>query len=141
MKKIYIASDHAGYNLKNAIVEHLKDSFSVEDLGPENNLSCDYPDSAKKVTDLMLKDKNCFGILVCGSGVGMSMAANRVKGIRAVLASCEFQAKMSRLHNDANVLCLGERVTGLGLALSMVDLFLNTEFEGGRHQRRVDLFD
>ncbi len=141
MKTIYIASDHAGFNLKSAIVEHLKNNFNVEDLGPENALSCDYPNSAKNVTTAMKNTENSVGILICGSGVGMSMAANKEVGIRAVLATCEYHATMSRLHNNANVLCLGERVTGQGLALSIVDVFLNTEFEGGRHLRRIELFD
>ncbi len=142
MKKVIIASDHAGFILKSAIVEHLKkQGYPVNDLGPEASISCHYPDSAKNVTDTMLTDKDAFGILICGSGIGMSMAANRVHGIRAALATCEFHARACREHNNANILCLGERVTGVGVALNLVDIFLNTEFAGGRHLTRIELFD
>lgn len=142
MSTVYLASDHAGFHLKNHLVDHLRgQGHTVHDLGPENAVSCDYPDSARRVTDRLLEDADAFGILVCGTGIGMSMAANRVHGIRAALATCEFHARACRAHNDANVLCLGERVTGQGLAADLADIFLNTPFEGGRHLRRVRLFD
>ncbi len=142
MKKIYIASDHAGFLLKSTIIQHLKNqNYDVADFGPQSNISCDYPNSAQVVAKAVLADENSFGILICGSGIGMSMAANRFNGIRAALASCEFHARASRQHNNANIICIGERVSGQGLALNMVDIFLETEFEGGRHQKRIDLFD
>lgn len=141
-KKVFIASDHAGFALKTALYEHLqKQGHEVFDLGPEQAISCDYPDSAFKVTDKVLENENSLGILICGTGIGMSMAANKVKGIRAALATCEFHAKATRQHNNANILCLGERVTGVGVALEIADIFLSTEFEGGRHLRRIELFD
>ena len=142
MEKVIIASDHAGFALKTALIQHLqKQGHHVTDMGTEAATSCDYPDSAKKVTDILLKDKESFGILICGSGIGMSMAANKVSGIRAALATCEFHARACREHNNANVLCLGERVTGVGVATDLVDIFLRTKFEGGRHLRRIELFD
>lgn len=144
MQKVYIASDHAGFALKSALVSHLLKNENVQiiDLGPESAISCDYPQSAHLVTEALLdSEKSARGILVCGSGIGMSMAANRVRGIRAALATCEFHARACREHNNANVLCLGERITGVGVAQNIVDIFLSTEFEGGRHLRRVELFD
>lgn len=142
MPLTYIASDHAGLNLRRAIVQHLRDrGHEVRDLGPDSPESCDYPVYARKVCRQVLAAPGSFGILICGTGVGMSMAANRFPGIRAALCSCEFQARATRQHNNANVLCLGERVTGPAVALEMVDLFLNTAFEGGRHERRIALFD
>jgi len=142
MKKVLIASDHAGFILKSALIEHMKkQGHHVIDMGTEANISCDYPDSAKKVSDAILTDKEAFGVLICGSGIGMSMAANRVHGIRAALATCEFHARACRQHNNANILCLGERISGIGISIDMVDIFLSTEFEGGRHLRRIELFD
>lgn len=144
MQKVYIASDHAGFALKTALVTHLLNNEQIQifDLGPDSPISCDYPQSAHLVTEALLdSEKSARGILVCGSGIGMSMAANRVRGIRAALATCEFHARACREHNNANVLCLGERITGVGVAQNIVDIFLNTEFEGGRHLRRVELFD
>ena len=142
MKTAYIASDHAGFSLKNYLVEHLqKAGHTVHDLGPQDTSSFDYPNSAFAVTDALKKDAEAFGILVCGTGIGMSMAANRVPGMRAALATCEFHARACRAHNNANILCLGERVTGRGLAADLADIFLNTDFEGGRHLRRIELFD
>ena len=111
------------------------------DLGPTEAKSVDYPDFAKLVCGKVLDTPDSAGILVCGTGIGMSMAANRVPGIRAALCVNEYLARMTRLHNDANVLCLGERVIGTGLAVSIADVFLETAFEGGRHQRRVDLIE
>lgn len=144
MQKVYIASDHAGFVLKAALVEHLlkNENVQVFDLGPDTPVSCDYPQSAHLVAEALLdSEKSARGILVCGSGIGMSMAANRVRSIRAALATCEFHARACREHNNANVLCLGERITGVGVAQNIVDIFLSTEFEGGRHLRRVELFD
>lgn len=141
-KKVFVASDHAGFALKEVIVRHLKEkNYEAVDLGPEQAVSCDYPDSAFKVTDKVLEHEDSLGILICGTGIGMSMAANRVKGIRAALATCEFHARACREHNNANILCLGERVTGAGVALNLVDIFLETEFAGGRHLRRIELFN
>ena len=139
MSIIYIASDHGGFNLKPFLVQYLKEKgHDVHDLGPSDPASCDYPLKAQAVTDAVLKDESAFGILVCGTGIGMSMAANHIPGIRAALCGCEFQARATRQHNNANVLCLGERVTGQGVALDIAELFLNTAFEGGRHLRRIN---
>ena len=141
MATVYIASDHAGVHLKAALLERLGDAHDAHDLGPAEGVSCDYPVSAKAVCERVLSDAGSFGILICGTGIGMSMAANRIPGIRAALCACEFQARATRQHNNANILCLGERVTGPAVALEMAELFLNTGFDGGRHQRRIDLFD
>lgn len=138
---VFIASDHAGFRLKDSLCAHLREKgFQVEDLGAHSGESCDYPLFADRLCTEVLRTGG-KGILVCGSGIGMSMAANRHKGIRAALCTHEFHAASTRAHNDANVLCLGERVTAPGLAALLADIFLTTEFEGGRHQRRVDLLD
>lgn len=138
---IHIASDHAGLALKNALMLRLSSlGHHLEDHGTNNTESCDYPVFANRLCDALL-EKGGLGILICGTGVGMSITANRHVGIRAALCATEFQAKATRQHNDANVLCLGERVTGTGLAYAIVDAFLDTAFEGGRHQRRVDMID
>ncbi|XOQ52070.1 MAG: Allose-6-phosphate isomerase / ribose-5-phosphate isomerase B [Succiniclasticum sp.] len=136
--KIAIGSDHGGIHLKKVLMDHLA-ARSVEftDMGTYTEESCDYPDFAVKVCDEVVAGRADRGILVCGTGIGMSMAANKVHGIRAALCSDVFSAKMSREHNNANVLCLGERVTGPGLAEMMLDVWLDTEFAGGRHERRV----
>ena len=139
MKKIVIASDHGGFNLKTKIIEYLQTKgILVQDLGCNTTDSCDYPVYAKKVADVVLAE-HIQGILVCGTGIGMSIAANRYDGIRASHCTDTFSARMTRLHNDSNILCLGERVTGFGLALDIIDVWLNTEFEGGRHQKRIDM--
>lgn len=135
--KIFIASDHAGVDLKSKIIEHIDNKFSIVDLGPDSNDSVDYPDFAKKVCENVVKEK-ALGILICGTGIGMSMSANKFKGIRASLCHDTFSAKMTRMHNNANVLCLGARVIGLGLALDIVDTWLENNFQAGRHQRRID---
>lgn len=137
--KIALGSDHAGLKLKKEIIEHLKGKdIEFKDLGTDTEESCDYPDYAKKVA-IQVADKNYdLGILICGTGIGISIAANKVPGIRAALCSDTFSAHASREHNNANILALGERVVGVGLALDIVDTFLNSEFQGGRHQRRVD---
>ncbi|MEW5722276.1 MAG: ribose 5-phosphate isomerase B [Thermodesulfobacteriota bacterium] len=140
--KFIVGSDHAGLNLKTVVREHLAGrGHEVVDAGPETAESCDYSRYALVVARSVAKGEYDRGVLVCGTGLGMSMAANRVKGVRAALCTTEFHARMSRAHNDANILCLGERVTGPGLALSILDAWLETEFEGGRHQRRLDIFN
>lgn len=136
---IAIGCDHAGFDLKKDVIKFLKEKgIEAVDLGC-NGESVDYPEIAKKVCE-KVTDGSCEkGILICGTGIGMSIAANKVKGIRAAVCSEHFSAKYTRLHNDANVLCMGARTIGPGLALELVDIFITTEFEGGRHQRRVDL--
>ena len=137
--KIAIGCDHGGLEHKNAIVAHLKErGFEVKDSGIYENHSVDYPDIAVKVCADITSGECERGILVCGTGIGMSLAANKVKGIRAAAVSEHFSAKYTRLHNDSNVLCLGGRVIGVGTALELVDLFVDTEFEGGRHENRVN---
>ena len=141
VNQIIIGSDHGGYRLKNEIITHLKDlGYEVSDLGCYSTESCDYPIIAKDVAEEVLANK-CKGILVCGTGIGMSIAANRYEGIRASHCTDTFTARMTRAHNDSNILCLGERITGTGLAFDIVDIWLKTEFEGGRHQKRIDLID
>lgn len=137
---IAIGCDHGGLEHKNAIVDFLKEKgFNVEDFGIYEQVSVDYPEIALKVANSIADGKNELGVLVCGTGIGMSLAANKVKGIRAAACSEHFSAKYTRLHNNSNILCLGGRVIGVGTALELVDLFVSTEFEGGRHQRRVDM--
>ena len=140
MKKIVMASDHAGFDLKNTLVEQLKnDGYDVEDAGTYSKDSCDYPVFAEKACRYMLDGKAELCIVVCGTGIGMSMAANKVKGIRAACCSDTYSAKYTRLHNDANVLCMGARVVGEGLAYEIAKVFLETEFEGGKHLRRINM--
>ncbi len=140
MKRIVIGADHGGYELKNAIKEHLeRQGFEVLDVGTNSGESCDYPIYAHALCKEIQAGNYPLGILVCGTGIGMSLAANKHKGIRAACCENTFSARFTRLHNDSNVLCLGARVLGEGLALDMVDLFVNTEFEGGRHATRVGL--
>lgn len=137
--KIAIGCDHGGLEHKDAIVAHLKErGFEVKDSGIYENHSVDYPDIAVKICADITSGECERGILVCGTGIGMSLAANKVKGIRAAAVSEHFSAKYTRLHNDSNVLCLGGRVIGIGTALELVDLFVDTEFEGGRHENRVN---
>lgn len=140
--KVIIGADHGGYDLKVAIKESLKNrGIDVVDVGTESLVSCDYPDIAKKLVKEVLKE-NVKGILVCGTGIGMSIAANKFDGIRAALCSDTFSARMTREHNDSNVLCLGERVLGKGLALDIVNIWLNTEFsQGERHKNRIELIE
>jgi len=137
--KIAVGCDHGGFEHKNAIAEHLKErGFEVTDYGIYEVKSVDYPDIAEKLCESIVNGDNELGILVCGTGIGMSIAANKVKGIRAAAVSEHFSAKYTRLHNNSNVLCLGGRVIGVGTAIELADLFVDTEFEGGRHQTRVD---
>lgn len=134
-----IGCDHGGYELKQKIIEHLKEKgIEVKDFGSYSPDSVDYPAIALKVSKSVVSGEATLGILVCGTGIGMSLAANKVHGIRAAACSETFSAKYTRLHNNANVLCLGGRVVGEGVAMEIVDLFVDTPFEGGRHQRRVD---
>ena len=139
-KKITIGSDHAGYELKLKVIAHLKErGIEAIDVGTYSTDSCDYPDFAHAVCKNVQEGVTELGILVCGTGIGMSMAANKHKGIRAAACSDTFSARLTRMHNDANVLCFGERVVGMGLACDLVDAFIDAEFEGGKHARRVDM--
>jgi ribose 5-phosphate isomerase B len=137
--KIIIGSDHGGIHLKEVLKQHLAErGIEVHDAGTYTEESCDYPDIALQVCRAVTAGDGDRGVLVCGTGIGMSMAANKVKGIRAALCGDVFSAIMSREHNDANVICLGERVLGPGLAVCILDAWLDTEFAGGRHARRVN---
>jgi len=141
-RSIFIGSDHAGFALKAVLIPHLTAAgHAVTDLGPADTQSVDYPHFAKIVCQKVLATPESLGILICGTGLGMSMSANRMPGIRAAVCLNEYLARMARMHNDANVLCLGERVVGQGLAAAITDVFLATAFEGGRHKRRVDLIE
>lgn len=137
---IAIGCDHAGYPLKLEVLKYFtENNIEFIDLGC-NGESCDYPVIAQTVCG-KIKDGTCDkGILICGTGIGMSIAANKINGIRAAVCSDHFSTKFTRLHNNANVMCMGARVIGAGLALELVDIFVNTGFEGGRHQRRIDMF-
>lgn len=138
---VYIGSDHAGFSLKEVIKAHLEAAgWKVEDVGAFSKESCDYPVFAHSLCEKVLATGH-KGVLICGSGIGMCMAANRHEGIRAALCTHEFQAGTARSHNNANVLCLAERVTAPALACIMAELFLQGEFEGGRHERRVNMIE
>ena len=138
MKKIFISSDHAGFKLKEEIKSHLlKKKLSFQDLGPFNEDRVDYPDYAHKVARKVKANKSNVGILVCGSGMGMNIAANRHKNIRAAQCFNLKSTKLSRLHNDANIITLGSRLLTKKLAINCVNTFLNTKFEGGRHSKRI----
>lgn len=137
--KIAIAADHGGFELKDSMVEYIKSlGNEVMDLGTNSADSVDYPDYAKKVCEEIQQGDTDLGILICGTGIGMSLAANKFEGIRAACASDVYSAKMSRNHNNANVLCIGARVIGDEVAKLIIKTFLENEFEAGRHQRRVD---
>ncbi|MBN4078269.1 ribose 5-phosphate isomerase B [Nitrospina gracilis] len=139
MKKIAIASDHGGFDLKESVIAHLlNDGWEIDDLGPSNEDSVDYPDYGVKLADAIINKKVERGIVICGTGVGMSIVVNRFPGIRGTLCSDVYTAKMCREHNDSNILIMGGRVIGKGLASEIVDTWLRTAFEGGRHQRRLD---
>ena len=136
--KVIMGSDHGGFNLKNTIVSDLKEKgVEITDFGPESNNSVDYPDFAKPLAEKVAAGEYDKGILICGTGIGMSISANKVKGIRCALVHDTFSARATREHNDSNILAMGERVIGKGLASDIVDIWLNTEFEGGRHEKRV----
>lgn len=140
--RIAIGSDHGGYEYKEQIVSHLKEKgYECVDVGTYSTDSCDYPIIARAVTTKITTGEADRGILICGTGIGMSIVANKVKGIRAALCGDTFSARASRAHNNSNVLCLGERVIGINLAMDIVDIWLESKFEGGRHQRRVDMME
>jgi ribose 5-phosphate isomerase B len=138
-EKVITASDHAGLALRAEVVRAATArGFEVEDAGPFGSESVDYPDYARKVAEAVAAGRARFGVLVCGTGIGMSIAANKTNGVRAALCTTEFEARMARAHNDANVLCLGERVVGTGLGGAIVSAFLAEPYEGGRHARRLE---
>ncbi len=137
--KIVVGADHGGFQLKEEIKQHLlKQGYEVVDVGTDGTLSVDYPDYAHPAAEMVARGEAERGILVCGTGIGMSITANKVKGIRCALVHDCFTAEATRQHNDSNMLAMGARVIGSGLALKIVDIWLGTEFEGGRHQRRLD---
>ena len=137
---IAIGCDHGAFELKNSIIEYFKEKgIEYKDFGIYEQKSVNYPEIAKVVCDSVVSGESRLAILCCGTGIGMSIAANKIKGIRAAACSETFSAKYTRLHNNSNILCLGGRVIGVGTALELVDLIVDTEFEGGRHQRRVDM--
>ena len=139
-KNILIGSDHAGYELKLKVIEHLKElGYTPIDVGNDSLESCDYPIFANRLCEGIKEGKAPLGILVCGTGIGMSLVANKHKGIRAACCSDTFSARLTREHNDANVLCFGSRVVGMGLAFDLVDNFLSAEYQGGKHARRVEM--
>lgn len=136
--KVVIGADHAGIELKNAVVEFLRGrDVEVEDVGTHGNDSVDYPDFASTVSAKVGAGAADFGVLVCGTGLGMAIVANKYRGVRAVPCTSEFAARAARAHNDANVLCLGERLVGTGLGVAIAEAFFGTSFEGGRHERRT----
>ena len=137
MKKIFIASDHAGYNLKNSIILKLSKKQKIIDLGTNSKISVDYPDYAKRISKKVSSNKGSFGILICGSGMGMTIAANKTKDIRAALWYSKKNTKLSRLHNNANIITLGARLIDKKKAFNLIKIFLGTKFEGGRHLRRI----
>lgn len=137
--KIAVGSDHAGFDMKESIKSQLQsEGYDVDDKGTFGKNSCDYPDFAAAVARAVAAGEAAAGIIVCSTGIGVSMTANKVRGVRAALVHHAYEAEMTRRHNDANVLCLGANITGPAIALNAVKTFLNTDFEGGRHQRRVD---
>ena len=141
--KLVIGSDHGGYTMKQEVIEHLKSrGFEIIDVGTDSPASCDYPVYAKKLTDIITAGEADLGILICGTGIGMSMAANKVDGIRAALCHDVFSAEATRSHNNANVLCMGARVIGAGLACMIADTFVDTPFSNDeRHIRRISLIE
>ncbi|MCI5996834.1 MAG: ribose 5-phosphate isomerase B [Peptoniphilaceae bacterium] len=140
--KIIIGNDHSAVEMKNEIIKFLEDlGHEVENVGTNDHTSVDYPVFARKVCKKVLENKDSLGIAICGTGIGISIACNKVKGIRAALCSENFSAKMTRKHNNANVLCLGARVTGIELAKDIVKTFIDEKFEGGRHQKRIDMLE
>ena len=142
MTKIAIASDHAGFEYKSAITDHLKKrGYEVIDFGTDSDKSVDYPVYAKKLCSAILSGQCEKGVLLCGTGIGMSMAANRFNGIRAALCPIPEYAKLAREHNNANVLCLGSRFIDINTTLKILDVFLDSEFQGGRHENRVNQID
>jgi ribose 5-phosphate isomerase B len=143
-KKIILGSDHGGLDLKNYLKNYLENkypTYQIEDIGTFSSDSVPYPTYALKVTQKVLENKTNLGILVCGTGIGMSIMANRIQGIRAALITNEFTAQMAKKHNNANIICLGDRTTSPKLAEKMTDLWLNSTFQKGRHQKRLDMLD
>ena len=139
-KTIVLACDHAALDLKKKVIAHLEDlGYATVDVGTHTTESCAYPEYASAACQKIQGGEADLGILICGTGIGMGMAANKHRGIRAAICSDTFSASATRLHNDANVLCFGARVVGEGLAMQLVDAFIGTEYEGGRHQSRVDM--
>jgi ribose 5-phosphate isomerase B len=140
--KFYIATDHAGFHYKAQIIDyHQGKGSETVDLGPETADRVDYPDYGRKCAEAGKADPGSFGIVVCGTGIGISISANKVPGIRAALCHDAYTATMARAHNNAQILAFGERVVGMGVVTSMIDAFIATEFEGGRHERRVEKID
>ena len=140
MKKVFIGCDHAALDMKKQIVEYVEElGFDVVDEGTFTTERVDYPVYAKKVAMGVRENEGAMGILICGTGIGMSLAANKVKGIRAAALSEVYSAKLTRQHNDSNIVCIGARVIGIETAKMIVDAFLNTEYDGGRHQVRIDM--
>ncbi len=137
MEKIFIASDHAGYTLKKSVIKKFSKIKNIIDLGPDTKDSVDYPDFAKRLCKKVNSSKGSFGILICGSGMGMSITANKTKNIRAALCYSMKNTKLSRLHNNANIITLGERLINKNKAFNLIRVFLSTKFEGGRHLRRI----
>jgi len=137
LKQIFIASDHAGYNLKKSIISKFSKTNKITDLGTNSKDAVDYPDFAKKLSKKVASTKGSFGILVCGSGMGMAITANRTKNIRAALCYSKKNTKLSRLHNNANIITLGERLIDKNKAFNLIKIFLSTNFDGGRHLRRI----
>ncbi len=137
--KIYIGCDHAGYEMKAEVIKLLSEQgHDVADMGGDGG-RVEYPVIAKKVGHAVADNEGSRGILICGTGIGMSLAANKIKGIRASLCADHFSTKYTRLHNDANIMCMGARTLGVGVALELAQIFVDTHFEGGRHERRVNL--
>ena len=136
--KIVLACDHGGFELKEAVKKHLtRNGYDINDIGVYNTNSVDYHDYGKSAAEIVANNEADKGIVICGTGIGISIAANKVKGIRCALCTNEYMAKMSRMHNDANMLAMGNRVIGQGVAFDIVDVWLSTPFEGGRHENRV----
>ena len=137
LKKIFISSDHAGFNLKKSIIQKFSKKQKIVDLGPSSDKSVDYPEYARKLSKKISSNNGIFGILICGSGTGMAIAANKNQKIRAALCYSVKNTKLSRLHNNANIITLGARLINKNKAFNLIRVFLNTKFEGGRHMRRV----
>ena len=137
LNKIFISSDHAGFNLKKNIIQKFSKKQKIVDLGPSSDKSVDYPDYAQKLSKMVLSNSRNFGILVCGSGTGMAISANKNKKIRAALCYSVKNTKLSRLHNNANIITLGARLINKNKAFNLIKVFLSTKFEGGRHLRRI----
>ena len=140
MKKVYIGNDHAAVAMKNELVEYIKGlGYEVVNVGTDTEERVDYPVYAVKVAKAVVQDKGSLGVLICGTGIGMSLAANKIHGIRAAAVSEVYSAKLTRMHNDSNIVCIGARVIGPETAKMIVETFLATEYEGGRHQKRIDM--